>query len=120
MSAQGFDDFRRAMLLAHDAASTIAMRTLAMQRAFLAGDFSGGVEAQRMVTEKILAAQQGFFAAAIASAGELAAPPVTKRQAEASAARIVSAAAKPAAKKVRANAKRLTAAKASTKRARRK
>lgn len=91
-----------------------------MQRAFLSGDFSGGVEAQRMVTEKIIAAQQGFFAAAMASAGEMANPPRTEKQVEKSVAKIVKAATKPAVKKVRANAKRLTKPKLAKKRARRK
>ncbi|NWG91200.1 MAG: hypothetical protein HXY21_01645 [Parvularculaceae bacterium] len=74
-SVDPFQDWRRAWLEAHDAGVTILMRALSIQRALLRGDLSGGPEAQSMVTEKIIAAQQGMGGAALASLRSLARPP---------------------------------------------
>jgi hypothetical protein len=110
-SSDPYADWRRAFLEAHDAGVTMLMRALSIQRAFLRGDLTGGPEAQSMVTEKIIAAQQGLGEAALASLKSLAEPPATPAAATAVAKKIVRASMKPAKKKVRDNAARLTRAK---------
>jgi hypothetical protein len=110
-SPDPYADWRRAFLEAHDAGVTMLMRALSIQRAFLRGDLTGGPEAQSMVTEKIIAAQQGLGEAALASLKSLAEPPETPAAATAVAKKIARAAMKPAKKKVRDNAARLTRAK---------
>lgn len=108
MKADATEEWRRAMLDAHDAAVTVMMRGLAIQRAILSGDWTGGAEMQRMVSEKVVAAHQGIAEATRASLREAMTPPATPKAAAKAAKRVVKAAAKPARKKVRTNARWLT------------
>lgn len=107
MKDDATEEWRRAMLDAHDAAVSVMMRGLAIQRAFLSGDWTGGAEMQRMVSEKIVAAHQGLAEATRASLREAATPPTTAKAAGKAAKRLAKAATKPARKKARANARRL-------------
>ena len=90
------------------AALTIAVRTMKLQQAWLAGDLTGGPEASRMVIEKIAAAQAGAMRAGLAMASMAIAPPRTAKGLRAKTAAAVAAGARPGFRKARANARRLT------------
>ena len=90
---------------ANAAAMTIGMRMLKMQQAMLLGDASGGPEARRMVTEKIAAAQAGYWALAKAMTPMMWSPPTTLWDGFDA---LSSAMLRPAYKKARRNARRLT------------
>lgn len=96
------------MIAANAAALTISVRTFRMQRAFLAGDFTGGAEAHRMVIEKIVAAQKGAIAAGVALAAIAITPPRTVRSAQARVRGAAAASLGPGYRKARSNARRLT------------
>ncbi|MFN0022506.1 MAG: hypothetical protein ACKVS5_01245 [Parvularculaceae bacterium] len=87
---------------------TIAMRLMRMQAAMLAGDLTGGREAQRMVPEKILAAQQGYFKMAGAFASIMMAPPASSAALQRRTTAAIAAGVRPGFAKARANARRLT------------
>lgn len=108
MIADPYAFWRRAFLDAHDAATTIAMRGFAIQRAVINGDPTGGPEARSMVAEKVFAMQQGCIAAAFATTENLMRPVLSVDDARRAATRVQDAAAAPALRAVRANAKRLT------------
>ncbi len=87
---------------------TIAMRLMRMQAAMLAGDLTGGREASRMLPEKILAAQQGYFKMASAFASIMMAPPANAGALQRRATAAIAAGVRPGFAKARANARRLT------------
>lgn len=88
------------------AALTIGLRMLSFHAAWTKGDFTGGPEATRMVTEKAGAALEGWFAA-----GKAMSRLVAPRDAMRAYGRLLdaqSALAAPGYRKARANARRLS------------
>ncbi len=90
------------------AAVTIAMRTIKIQQAMLMGDITGGAEARRMVTEKTIAAQQGYWRGITAITAILLSPPARTPSILSASERVASASLRPGYQKARANARRLT------------
>lgn len=87
------------------AAMTVAMRVFRMQQAMLFGDASGGPEARRMVSEKLRAAQKGYWAGVQSATALMLSPPASWWNGAAGVAR---ATLRPGSRKARANARRLT------------
>lgn len=90
------------------AALTIAMRTMNLSHAMLAGDLSGGPEASRMVMEKIIAAQTGALRMGFGFASMALRPPRSLKAAENRTRAAVASGVRPGFKTARANARRLT------------
>lgn len=87
---------------------TVAMRMLRLQQAMLAGDLSGGSEARRMVTEKLIAAQTGAWRMGMAFASLALTPPRTRTSANNRARAAIASGLRPGYARARANARRLT------------
>lgn len=90
------------------AALTIAMRTMKLQQAMLAADFSGGPEASRMTLEKIVAAQTGALRMGVGFASMALRPPRSLEAAVKRTRALVASGVRPGFNKARANARRLT------------
>ncbi len=94
-----------ACLAGQAATTTIAIRSMRLQIAMMTGDCTGGPEGRRMIEEKFKATREGAFAASrrvvrASFKGPMALAAETPE--------ILMAAARPAMKKSRANARRLT------------
>lgn len=89
------------------AALTISMRLFRMQQAILLGDPTGGAESRRMVIEKVLAAQHGYWRGAEAVVDLMFERPGTADYWSKVSA-VPSAALRPGFSKARSNARRLT------------
>jgi hypothetical protein len=96
------------MLAMNAAGLTIRMRLLRLQQAMLSGDASGGPEASRMVTEKIVAAQAGAWRMGAEMAALVLSPPRSATAAATRTRAAVAAGVRPGFKKARTNARRLT------------
>lgn len=103
-----FSLFVESALAMNAAMVTIAMRSMKIQQAMLAGDLSGGPEASRMVIEKISAAQTGALRMGFGFASMAMSPPRSMEAAEKRTRAAVASGVRPGFDKARANARRLT------------
>ena len=103
-----FSLWMEAALAMNAAALTIAMRTMKLQQAMLAGDLFGGPEASRMAIEKIIAVQTGALRMGLGFVSMALRPPRSLKAAENRTRAAVAAGVRPGFKKARANARRLT------------
>jgi len=101
-------EYWRAAAAMNAAGVTIVARTVKMQQAMLAGDLTGGPESARMVTEKVQAAQEGYFASAEAMAKIATGPALTVEAYWDAVLHGAAAFTRPGYRAAQANAKRLT------------